>query len=81
MSWSTPASSVLSTYGTVSLNANGAYTFTLKPNDFHAALCNSSRCLKAILLDQSIVAGVGNIYADESLHRAKLLPTRTGLQE
>jgi formamidopyrimidine-DNA glycosylase len=32
--------------------------------------------LKAFLLDQGAVAGVGNIYADESLHRAKLRPDR-----
>lgn len=31
--------------------------------------------IKAALLDQSIVAGVGNIYADESLWRAKIHPT------
>lgn len=32
--------------------------------------------LKAILLDQATIAGVGNIYADESLHRARLRPDR-----
>jgi formamidopyrimidine-DNA glycosylase len=32
--------------------------------------------LKAILLDQATIAGVGNIYADESLHRAGLRPDR-----
>jgi formamidopyrimidine-DNA glycosylase len=32
--------------------------------------------LKAILLDQATIAGVGNIYADESLHRAHLRPDR-----
>ena len=36
--------------------------------------------LKALLLDQHRIAGIGNIYADEILHRAKLrhdrLPTR-----
>lgn len=32
--------------------------------------------LKAALLDQSVVAGIGNIYADEILHRAKLRPRR-----
>jgi formamidopyrimidine-DNA glycosylase len=32
--------------------------------------------VKAVLLDQSTVAGVGNIYADESLHRARLRPDR-----
>lgn len=32
--------------------------------------------IKALLLDQSLVAGVGNIYADESLFRARLHPLR-----
>ena len=32
--------------------------------------------LKAALLDQSVVAGIGNIYADEILHRAGLRPKR-----
>jgi formamidopyrimidine-DNA glycosylase len=32
--------------------------------------------VKAVLLDQKAIAGVGNIYADESLHRAGLRPTR-----
>ena len=32
--------------------------------------------LKAFLLDQRIIAGLGNIYVSEALFRAKLLPTR-----
>ena len=32
--------------------------------------------LKALLLNQHFVAGIGNIYADEILHRAKLRPDR-----
>lgn len=32
--------------------------------------------IKAILLDQTVVAGIGNIYADESLHMAKIHPSR-----
>ena len=32
--------------------------------------------LKAALLDQRVVAGLGNIYVSEALHRASLLPTR-----
>lgn len=32
--------------------------------------------LKAALLDQRVVAGLGNIYVCEALHRAGLLPTR-----
>jgi len=32
--------------------------------------------VKAALLDQSVVAGIGNIYADESLHLACIHPRR-----
>lgn len=32
--------------------------------------------IKAVLLDQRVVAGVGNIYADEALFRAEIAPTR-----
>ena len=32
--------------------------------------------LKAVLLDQRVVAGLGNIYADEALWRARLSPLR-----
>ncbi|MFO0961471.1 MAG: bifunctional DNA-formamidopyrimidine glycosylase/DNA-(apurinic or apyrimidinic site) lyase [Phycisphaerales bacterium] len=35
-----------------------------------------ARAVKAALLDQEVVAGVGNIYADEALHRAGIAPTR-----
>lgn len=33
--------------------------------------------IKTVLLDQSLLAGVGNIYADEALARARVRPTRT----
>ena len=32
--------------------------------------------MKAVLLDQRVVAGLGNIYVSEALHRAHILPTR-----
>ncbi|HUF38677.1 MAG TPA: zinc finger domain-containing protein, partial [Anaerolineales bacterium] len=35
-----------------------------------------SRQIKPLLLDQGFLAGVGNIYADESLHRAAIHPLR-----
>jgi formamidopyrimidine-DNA glycosylase len=35
-----------------------------------------ARALKPLLLDQTFIAGVGNIYADEALHRAGLHPLR-----
>ncbi len=34
--------------------------------------------IKALLVDQGIVAGVGNIYADEALHAARIDPHRPG---
>lgn len=34
------------------------------------------RAIKAVLLDQRVVAGIGNIYADEALHRAGIDPRR-----
>lgn len=34
------------------------------------------KAIKALLLDQTFVAGVGNIYADEALHRAGIHPQR-----
>jgi formamidopyrimidine-DNA glycosylase len=36
--------------------------------------------IKALLLDQSVLRGVGNIYADESLWKAKIHPARLGAQ-
>ncbi|MFZ2681815.1 MAG: bifunctional DNA-formamidopyrimidine glycosylase/DNA-(apurinic or apyrimidinic site) lyase [Patescibacteria group bacterium] len=36
----------------------------------------STRTIKAALLDQTVIAGIGNIYADESLFRANIRPTR-----
>lgn len=51
-------------------------TFTLK--HFKERLLKSpTRAIKTVLMDQSILAGIGNIYSDEMLHRAHILPTRT----
>jgi formamidopyrimidine-DNA glycosylase len=41
-----------------------------------SALRRRRRQLKPLLLDQSFVAGLGNIYVDEALHRARLHPCR-----
>jgi formamidopyrimidine-DNA glycosylase len=42
-----------------------------------AILRGRRRRLKGLLLDQHAIAGIGNIYADEILHAAKLRPDRT----
>jgi len=44
----------------------------------HQRLHGTRRSLKVALLDQRIVAGIGNIYASEALWRARLPPTLPG---
>jgi formamidopyrimidine-DNA glycosylase len=46
------------------------------PDELYRSLRKRRTSLKAVLLDQGAIAGVGNIYADESLHRARLRPDR-----
>jgi formamidopyrimidine-DNA glycosylase len=43
---------------------------------FAERLARRSAKLKSLLLDQAFIAGVGNIYADEALWRARLHPLR-----
>lgn len=43
---------------------------------FRTALCRSAQAVKVKLLDQSLVAGIGNIYASEVLFRAGVSPKR-----
>lgn len=50
---------------------------TFAPADLYQALQTRHRQLKPLLLDQSFLAGMGNIYVDESLHRARLHPLTT----
>ena len=47
---------------------------SLSPETFHAMLSSHRRQLKPLLLDQSFIAGLGNIYTDEALHRSHLHP-------
>jgi formamidopyrimidine-DNA glycosylase len=56
----------------------GPEPLDLDPTYWQTRLQATNRSLKAALLDQRVVAGVGNIYADESLFEAKLHPLRTG---
>lgn len=63
-----------------SLGRLGRDAFTDLPpsRELEAELINRTAPIKALLLDQRIVAGVGNIYADETLHRAAIAPLRAG---
>lgn len=46
------------------------------PAGLEEALAGRTAPLKAILLDQTVIAGLGNIYADEALNRAGISPHR-----
>jgi formamidopyrimidine-DNA glycosylase len=54
----------------------GPEPFGLDPAYWRRCLARTNRCLKAVLLDQRVVAGVGNIYADEALFEARLHPAQ-----
>jgi formamidopyrimidine-DNA glycosylase len=56
----------------------GPEPFDVGAGAWRASLGKTRRTLKAILLDQTVVAGVGNIYADEALFAARLHPRLTG---
>jgi len=49
---------------------------SLTPEIFHQRLSKKNRQIKPLLMDQSFIAGLGNIYTDEALFHAKLHPLR-----
>lgn len=48
----------------------------ISPDQLGPRLERARRPIKAALLDQSVLAGLGNIYADEALHLARIAPDR-----
>jgi formamidopyrimidine-DNA glycosylase len=54
----------------------GEDALTITPARLHAKLCRTQRPIKAALLDQSVVAGLGNIYVDELLFGCHVSPLR-----
>jgi formamidopyrimidine-DNA glycosylase len=75
-------------FGRMALLANGAHErvlgdLGLEPleateEEFRARMQSRSAHIKALLLDQRVLRGIGNIYADESLWRAKIHPRKLG---
>jgi formamidopyrimidine-DNA glycosylase len=57
-------------------DAPGAEPLTIESEAFAALFHGRRLAIKAALLNQSLLAGVGNIYADESLFRAGIRPRR-----
>jgi formamidopyrimidine-DNA glycosylase len=62
--------------GTLAVQGPDALDPSFGPDDLWRALRRSRRPVKTQLLSQRPVAGVGNIYADEALWRARIHPAR-----
>jgi formamidopyrimidine-DNA glycosylase len=56
----------------------GADPLQVSEHEFAERIRSRSSRIKALLLDQTVLRGVGNIYADESLWRAKIHPAQQG---
>jgi formamidopyrimidine-DNA glycosylase len=62
--------------GGTAFDAPGAEPLTIGAGEFAALFRNRRLPIKAALLNQTLLAGVGNIYADESLFQANIRPRR-----
>ncbi len=58
------------------LKALGPEPLTLSVDNFVSLCADKSRMIKPALLDQTFIAGLGNIYTDETLYLARLHPKR-----
>jgi len=61
-----------------SLSGLGPEPLEISAREFVRRIQAKKRQIKPLLLDQAFLAGVGNIYADESLHRARIHPGTPG---
>ena len=75
-------------FGRIRILANGAREAVLGEQgldpleageeEFHTSISARRARIKALLLDQHVLRGIGNIYTDESLWRARIHPARLG---
>lgn len=54
----------------------GPDALAISPQDFSGRLARTQRPIKVALLDQKLLAGVGNLYASEMLHIAGIHPAK-----
>jgi formamidopyrimidine-DNA glycosylase len=62
------------------LTGFGADPLLVSGEEFASRIRSRNAQIKALLLNQSVLRGVGNIYADEGLWRAKIHPMRRGAE-
>ncbi len=58
--------------------ALGPEPLGITPLELKGRLAGRAAPIKTLLLDQRVVAGLGNIYVCEALHRARIAPGRAG---
>ena len=56
--------------------SHGPDALEIGRDELAARLARTARGIKPALMDQKVLAGIGNIYADETLHRAGIHPER-----
>ncbi|MBN2120254.1 MAG: bifunctional DNA-formamidopyrimidine glycosylase/DNA-(apurinic or apyrimidinic site) lyase [Candidatus Omnitrophica bacterium] len=57
----------------------GPEPFELSLKEFKDIIRTKKTKIKPLLMDQAVISGIGNIYAQESLFESKILPTRQSL--
>lgn len=56
--------------------SHGPDALVITADDLANRLARTTRPIKPTLIDQKVLAGIGNIYADEILHRSRVHPER-----
>jgi formamidopyrimidine-DNA glycosylase len=56
--------------------SHGPDALEIRRDELAGRLAQTARGIKPTLMDQKVLAGIGNIYADETLHRAGIHPER-----
>jgi formamidopyrimidine-DNA glycosylase len=56
--------------------SHGPDALEIGRDELAGRLARTNRGIKPTLMDQKVLAGIGNIYADETLHRARIHPER-----
>lgn len=61
------------------LNQLAEEPWNLNDKSFYETIKRKNSPIKSILLDQTVIAGLGNIYVDETLFLSRIHPTRKGI--
>jgi formamidopyrimidine-DNA glycosylase len=56
--------------------SHGPDALEIGRDELAGRLARTARAIKPTLMDQKVQSGIGNIYADETLHRARIHPER-----